>query len=148
MCCGTDNTLKRGFAILVTLYVVVFGTILLMLTKLTAQTGGIGILDFEVCYTTERVAEVFGSYGAGGMTLYARIQLLDVFNPAIYSVLFASLHYLAHIPICHQALSALVHCCVLSRIALFTTIAALAIGLFFFVISKVRKNDKRSKSSM
>jgi len=85
---------KRGFAILLTIYAAVFGAILFYMSKLTALTGGIGILDFDRGYTTERVMEVFGSYGPEGMALYARIQILDIFNPAIYSVIFSALLYL------------------------------------------------------
>ncbi len=85
---------KRGLAILLTFYAAVFGAILFTLSKLTTLTGGIGILDFDRGYTTERVAEVFGSYGVEGMALYSRIQVLDIFNPAIYSIIFASLLYL------------------------------------------------------
>lgn len=85
---------RRGFAILVTLYVLVFGTIIVTLTKLTALTGGTGILDFDQGYSVERVRGVFDSYGAEGFALYGRIQLLDLFNPAIYSLIFASLIHL------------------------------------------------------
>lgn len=85
---------RRGFAILVALYVLVFGTIIVTLTKLTALTGGTGILDFDQGYSVERVREVFDSYGVEGFALYGRIQLLDLFNPAIYSLIFASLIHL------------------------------------------------------
>ncbi|MEZ4707806.1 MAG: hypothetical protein R3A44_11395 [Caldilineaceae bacterium] len=84
----------KGFAILFALYVVVFGAILLTLAQLTAHTGGIGILDFDRGYTAERVAEVFGSYGKQGMALYTRIQLLDLLNPALYSLFFAAIIHL------------------------------------------------------
>ena len=84
----------RGFTILIILYVAVFGTIVATLSRLTALTGGTGILDFDRGYSVERVREVFDSYGAEGFALYGRIQLLDLLNPAIYSLVFASLIYL------------------------------------------------------
>ena len=84
----------RGFALLLVLYAVVFGTIIMTLSSLTALTGGIGILDFDRGYSVERVREVFDSYGTEGFALYGRIQLLDLLNPAIYSLIFASLIYL------------------------------------------------------
>lgn len=84
----------RGFAILLALYVVVFGMILATTGKLTAHTGGIGILDFERGYSYERVLEILGSYGPEGMALFARIQFFDLFNPAIYGLIFASIIYL------------------------------------------------------
>jgi len=84
----------RGFAILFVLYAAVFGTIIATLSNLTTLTGGIGILDFDRGYSVERVREVFDSYGEEGFALYGRIQLLDLVNPAIYSLIFASLIYL------------------------------------------------------
>ena len=84
----------RGLAILFGLYVVVFGAIITTLTQLTELTGGIGILDFDRGYSIERVNEVFSSYGTNGMALYMRIQFLDLFNPAIYSLFLASIVYL------------------------------------------------------
>ena len=79
----------RAFAVLMLAYVVVFGAILLTLTDLTAHTRGIGILDFDIGYSVERVAEVFGAYGEPGIALYGRIQLLDILNPALYTLIFA-----------------------------------------------------------
>lgn len=84
----------RGLVVLIALYAIVFGAIALALTKLTTLTGGIGILDFDRGYSRERVLQVFDSYGADGWVLYQRIQLLDLLNPAIYSLFFASLTYL------------------------------------------------------
>lgn len=84
----------RGFTILIVLYSVIFGSIIASLTSLTALTGGTGILDFDRGYSEARFREVFDSYGAEGFALYGRIQLLDLLNPAIYSLIFASLIYL------------------------------------------------------
>lgn len=85
---------RRGFAVLIVLYAVVFGAIVITLSRLTELTGGTGILDFDRGYSVERVNEVFDSYGAEGFALYGRIQLLDLLNPAIYSLIFACLIYL------------------------------------------------------
>lgn len=71
------------------LYVLVFGTITVTLGQLAEVSGGYGILDFDRGYSVERVNEVLGSYGDEGMRLYARIQLLDLFNPMLYSLLAA-----------------------------------------------------------
>ena len=64
------------------------------MNKLAIVTGGYSILDFDFGYSEERVLEVLGSYGEEGMALYGRIQLLDILNPAIYSLFFASILYL------------------------------------------------------
>lgn len=84
----------RGLTVLIIANFAVFGAILMTLGQLKAVSGGFGILDFDQGYTTERVAEVFGSYGEHGFSLYRRIQLLDVFNPALYSLISAVLTYL------------------------------------------------------
>lgn len=79
----------RRIVILLLAYGVVFGAILLTLAQLVAVTGGIGILDFDVGYSPDRVAQVLGAYGEAGMALYRRIQILDLFNPALYSLIAA-----------------------------------------------------------
>ena len=84
----------RGLAVIIAAYVVVFGSILMTLGQLTEVSGGFGILDFDQGYTKERVAEVFESYGERGFSLYGRIQLLDILNPALYSLISAVLTYL------------------------------------------------------
>ena len=85
---------RNGIIVLFILYAVVFGAIQVTLGQLADVSGGYGILDFDRGYSPERVAEVLGSYGDHGMTLYARIQLLDLLNPALYALLFACLTYL------------------------------------------------------
>lgn len=75
--------------LLLVAYGVVVGTILFTLNQLAAVSGGSGILDFEPSYSKARVMEVLGSYGAEGMTLNTRIQGLDLFNPALYSLIGA-----------------------------------------------------------
>lgn len=84
----------KGIAILLILYLAVFGTILVTLGQLSELTGGYGVLDFDRGYSYARVHEVLGSYGTEGMTLNARIQFLDLFNPALYSLIAATLTYL------------------------------------------------------
>ena len=84
----------RGVAVLIVAYVAVFGAILMTLGQLLEVSGGIGILDFDQGYTKERVAEVFGSYGEQGFSLYRRIQILDIFNPALYSLIATLLTYM------------------------------------------------------
>lgn len=84
----------RGLSLFFGLYLIVFGVIQVTLTKLNSITNGIGILDFEVGYTKQRVLEVFGSYGGEGMALYQNIQLLDILNPVLYSWLFAMILFL------------------------------------------------------
>lgn len=85
---------RRGLTVLLVTYAVVFGTILLTLGQLSDVSGGYGILDFEQGYSPDRVNEILGSYGPGGMSLYNRIQILDVFNPALYSLVAAAFTYL------------------------------------------------------
>ncbi|WP_421701075.1 hypothetical protein [Aliiroseovarius sp.] len=85
---------RRGLTVLLVTYAVVFGTILLTLGQLSNVSGGYGILDFEQGYSPDRVNEILGSYGPEGMSLYNRIQILDVFNPALYSLVAAALTYL------------------------------------------------------
>ena len=83
-------THPRGLLILLSIFGLVFGTILFTLSQLTSVSGGFGILDFDVGYDMARVKEVLGSYGPDGMRLYARIQLLDLINPALYSLVAAA----------------------------------------------------------
>ena len=84
----------KGIGGLLVLYLVVFSAILFTLGQLSDVTGGYGILDFDRGYSADRVHEVLGSYGAEGMALYARIQFLDLFNPALYSLILACLTFL------------------------------------------------------
>lgn len=84
----------RGIGILLVSYALVFGAIIATLSQLTTLTGGTGILDFDIGYSLERVQEVFDSYGEAGFALYGRIQLLDLINPAIYSLLFSCFIYI------------------------------------------------------
>jgi hypothetical protein len=83
----------------------VFGAILITMSQLSAASGGYGILDFEFGYSASRVAELFGSYGPEGMTLYARIQLLDLLNPAAYALCASLLTYRLWAPRERPALS-------------------------------------------
>lgn len=85
---------RRWLTVLLVTYAAVFGTILLTLGQLSDVSGGYGILDFERGYSLERVNEILGSYGPEGMSLYSRIQILDVFNPALYSLIAAAFTYL------------------------------------------------------
>ena len=85
---------KTGLLLLLALNILLFGLIASTIRKLMDVSGGIGILDFDRGYTRERVLEVFGSYGEAGMALYSRIQMLDLINPAVYSLLFSSLIFL------------------------------------------------------
>jgi hypothetical protein len=84
----------RGLSVLVAVASLVFALIFTTLAQITEITGGYGILDFEVGYSVARVDEILGSYGAEGMALYRRIQLLDVINPAVYSLILACVAYL------------------------------------------------------
>ncbi|MGB0958803.1 MAG: hypothetical protein ACPGVK_01020 [Halocynthiibacter sp.] len=79
----------KAMLIIVALYAVVFGAILFTLSQLTVVSGGYGILDFDFGYDMARVDNVLGSYGSKGMALYGRIQILDLFNPALYSLIAA-----------------------------------------------------------
>ena len=156
----------RGIGILLVLYALVFGAIIVTLIQLTTLTGGTGILDFDRGYTFERVQEVFGSYGEAGFALYGRIQLFDLFNPAIYSLLFASFIYLlwkgrkniwvviiplaaglldyaenlalyllssSYPELSSQLISFSSTLSIIKNLALFGTIAALLIGLIFWI---------------
>lgn len=88
----------KGIITLLVLYAAVFGTILVTLGQLADVSGGYSILDFDRGYSPERVNEVLGSYDDRGLALYARIQFLDLFNPALYSLLLASLIHLMWTP--------------------------------------------------
>lgn len=85
---------KAGLIVLAIVYAAVFGGILITLNQLTKSSSGFGILDFDFGYSRERVMEVLGSYGDTGWSLYSRIQLLDLINPALYSLLLASIIFL------------------------------------------------------
>ncbi|WP_420397061.1 hypothetical protein [Nioella sp.] len=81
----------RAIGGLAVLYAIVFGAILITMRQLAEISGGMPILDFEPGYDTARVREVFTAYGVEGMALYGRIQVLDLVNPALYSLLAAAL---------------------------------------------------------
>lgn len=84
----------RMLTVLIIAYLFVFGAILITLGQLSEVSGGYGILDFDQGYTSNRVVEVFGSYGEQGFALYRRIQVLDLFNPTLYSLIAAALTYI------------------------------------------------------
>jgi len=81
----------HGLSALIALSVLIFAMIFATLAQLSEVTGGYGILDFEMGYSVERVDEILGSYGSDGMALYRSIQLLDLINPAVYSLILAIL---------------------------------------------------------
>lgn len=83
-----------GLSALVAVAIFVFALIFTKLAQITEITGGYGILDFELGYSVARVDEILGSYGPEGMALYRRIQLLDVINPAVYSLILACVAHL------------------------------------------------------
>ena len=83
-------TTPRAIVMLIFLFGIVFGAILFTLTQLAEVSGGYGILDFDRGYDMNRVIEVLGSYGSEGMRLNRRIQLLDLLNPALYSLVAAT----------------------------------------------------------
>lgn len=86
-------TSRTGLIMLGVGFALVFGLIWMLIIKLMALTGGIGILDFEIGYTPEKVQTVLGSYGAEGMALYRKIQWLDLINPMLYGWLMAAVMY-------------------------------------------------------
>jgi len=83
----------RKITVLIALFALVFGMIAYTLYQLSEVSGGHGILDFDLGYSEERVHEVFASYGEHGLILYGRIQFLDLFNPALYSLIAAATTY-------------------------------------------------------
>lgn len=90
-----DRTATRiGLVVLIALYAIVFGMIIFTMSQLSEATSGAGIIDFERGYSASRVGEILGSYGPDGFALYGRIQLLDLINPALYSLIFASILHL------------------------------------------------------
>ncbi|MEZ5032569.1 MAG: hypothetical protein R2787_14355 [Saprospiraceae bacterium] len=83
---------KFGLITLTAIQLVVGAFLGITLSKLSKISGN-GIPDFEVGYTKEKILELFNSYGEQGMELYNQVHLIDLFNPLIYSLLFASLCY-------------------------------------------------------
>ena len=79
------------FIVLILASAIVFGSVMWTLMALMTLTEGVGILDFDIGYSVQRVVDVLGSYGPEGHALYARIQLLDILNPALYSLVLAAL---------------------------------------------------------
>lgn len=84
---------KHGVITLLVLYCLVFGAILVTIGQIMSHSGH-GILDIEQGYSAERVHAVFDSYDTYGMGLYGRILLLDLVNPALYSLLASLFTYL------------------------------------------------------
>ena len=87
------TTTKLGFALLIALLLIVMSSVIFTVSQIQ-QISGNGILDFELGHTAERVQEVLGSYGEDGMQWYSRVQLLDVFNPLFYTLVFMSVIHL------------------------------------------------------
>lgn len=85
---------RRPLTVLLLLYAVVFGAILITIGQIAEATSGAGILDFERGYTPARVAELLGAYGPEGFELYQRVQILDLVNPALYSLVAACITHL------------------------------------------------------
>ncbi len=83
---------KVGLIVLTVIQLILGAFIGATLNKLSKLSGN-GIPDFEVGYTMEKILELFNSYGEQGMKLYNQVHLIDLFNPLIYSLLFASLCY-------------------------------------------------------
>ena len=86
---------RPGWLVLIGVaWAIVFGLILVTVGQISDVSGGSGILDFEVGYSVETVAKILGSYGIEGLRLYQRVQMLDLLNPALYSLLLAGVSYL------------------------------------------------------
>lgn len=85
---------KRGL-ITLSVLIAISGTSLgITLQRIAAVSNGNSIPDFAVGYSSEFIQNLFQSYGEKGMELYRRVHLIDLFNPAIYALLLASLSYL------------------------------------------------------
>lgn len=87
------TTTKLGFSLLIALFLIVMGSVIYAVSHVQ-QISGNGILDFELGHTSERVQEILGSYGEDGMRWYRRVQLLDIFNPLFYTLVFMSVIHL------------------------------------------------------
>ncbi len=87
------TTSVRGMNILLVALAVVGGCIAYAVGQIQTLSGQ-GILDFETGHTRERVLEILGSYTPEAFQWYARIQLLDLVNPFLYSWLLASVIHL------------------------------------------------------
>lgn len=82
---------RKGLIFILVAQLIVGGLLGFSLSQLAAATNGLGILDFEIGYSADRVAKLFSGYGDEGMLIYRQIQLIDLFNPLVYSILFSSL---------------------------------------------------------
>ena len=88
-----DKSLNwRGCLLVLVSLGLVGGTIGYTVNQIIAVSGQ-GILDFEFGHSVRRINEVFSAYGDEGMALYHRVQLLDLFNPLLYSWACAMLLY-------------------------------------------------------
>lgn len=85
---------KKGLIILGVLIAISGTSLGITLQQIAELSNGNSIPDFAVGYSSEFIQNLFQSYGEKGMELYRRVHLIDLFNPAIYAMLLASLSYL------------------------------------------------------
>lgn len=85
---------KQGLLYLLIIQTLIGGLLGYSLSNLSVVTDGLGILDFEIGYSADTVNRLFAGYGENGMTIYKQVQFIDLFNPAVYSILFSSLLFL------------------------------------------------------
>ena len=88
------TTQKRNLALLTLMSVVVMGLVIATVMEIGDVSDGAGVIDFFQGYSLETVNATLQAYGEEGLNLYARVQLLDVLNPLLYSLTVASFVYM------------------------------------------------------
>ncbi len=61
------------------------------ISALKAISGGVGIPDLMLSYDLEKLSSMFAAFGAEGMEIYRKIQILDYIYPLIYGALLLGL---------------------------------------------------------
>ncbi len=87
---GKTST-RVGIISLLVLQALIGTAIAYHLGAIAEVSGGSGILDLETGYDLNTVQSLLDSYGTEGIAHYRWVQLLDIANPFVYSLLFSSI---------------------------------------------------------
>jgi len=63
--------------------------------QISEVSGGMSILDASFGYSHSQVLATFEAYGPVGLEAYQTVQLWDLLHPALYSLLLATLLFMA-----------------------------------------------------
>lgn len=86
---------RRWLVLLSIVETLLVGAVVREVGRISDVSDGGGILDAETGYSHSFVVTLFDSYGQQGRDFYRNLQLWDLAHPFVYSLLLASLLFLA-----------------------------------------------------